>query len=82
MKAPSTWAVRAAVVSVPWAHPSRSDIFETLFDAVCNASSEGTEQGPWIILEDGRVLSPGQISDLRHSIHAGSLTLPAWVIDI
>jgi hypothetical protein len=73
MKVPKEWAMRAAVVTVPWAYPERADQYATLLDAVLNAGPVDRPVSPWIILEDGRILTPMQILQLRRIVHGGSL---------
>ena len=65
--------MRAAVLPVPWAHPDRADRYETLLDAVLKAGPDDRPFSPWIILEDGRMLTPMQIMELRKVIGSGSL---------
>jgi hypothetical protein len=71
MKVPKEWAMRASVVAVPWAHPERADQHATLLDAVLNAGAVDGRFSPWIILEDGRILTPMQILELRRLVRSG-----------
>jgi hypothetical protein len=71
MKVPEEWGIRAAVVAVPWAHPERADRYSSLLDAVINAGSVERSVSSWIVLEDGRILSPAQISKLHQLVRAG-----------
>lgn len=73
MKVPDEWAMRAAVVPVPWAHPDRADCYETLLDAVLAVGADGKASSCWIILEDGRMLAPKQVSELRELVDSGSI---------
>jgi hypothetical protein len=75
MKVPDEWAMRAAVVPVPWAYPDRAHRYETLLDAVLNAGPDDRPFSPWIILEDGRMLTPTQIMELRKVISSGSIAV-------
>ena len=59
--------------AVPWAHPDRADRHETSLDAVLNAGPDDRPFSPWIILEDGRMLTPKQIMELRKIISSGSI---------
>lgn len=72
MKVPDEWAMRAAVVNVPWACPEPEECYATLLDAVIDIRSLAQAASPWIILEDGRILSPRQIARLHSLVHRGA----------
>jgi hypothetical protein len=72
MKVPEEWAVRAAVVCVPWAHPEPEGRYATLLDAVIGIGSTEPTAAPWIILEDGRIVNPRQIARLYSLVHSGA----------
>ena len=65
--------MRAAVMPVPWAHPDRADRYETSLDAVLKAGPDDQPFSPWIILEDGRMLTPKQVIELRKIISRGAI---------
>jgi hypothetical protein len=57
------------VVRVPWEKPERR--FKTLIDAVLATREAG--ETVWFVLEDGKLLNPDRISDLRSACDDGSI---------
>ena len=81
MKAPDGWNVRSSVIPAPWVHPAATPSFDTLLDAFLAAKPDVDGACPWIILEDGRLITPAMVAKSRMELDRGHIPSIASLLD-